>query len=62
MRRIIEEERSAAKGQAWSDIIDVARSEIYSDGRLLLVKIRGTNPHDLMWFSPYDFDSLILHE
>ncbi len=41
LRRIIEEEGSVLYDISWSDYIDVARSEIHADGRLLLAKLRG---------------------
>ena len=41
LRRIIEEEDSILGDISWSDYIDVERSEIHAEGRVLLAKLRG---------------------
>ena len=61
LRRIIEEEGSVLYDALWSDYIDVERSEIHAEGRVLLAKLRGgfaNNWRD--WV--IQRDGLILHE
>ncbi len=61
LRRIIEEEGSVVNDALWSDYIDVERSEIHAEGRVLLAKLRGgfaNNWRD--WV--IQRDGLILHE
>ena len=41
LRRIIEEEGSVLYDALWSDYIDVGRSEIHAEGRVLRAKLRG---------------------
>ena len=41
LRRIIEEEGSLLYDTSWSDYIDVERSVIHAEGRVLLAKLRG---------------------
>ena len=62
LRRIIEEERSFVDPSLlWSDDIDVERSEIHTEGRALLAKLRGRFARSwLAWV--YARDSLILYE
>ena len=63
LRRIVEEEISLARGRPWLEIIDVSRSEIRATGRILLAKLRGTNPREILWWNLLvDQDSLLLHE
>ena len=61
LRRIIEEEGSMLHDISWSDYIDVERSEIHAEGRVLLAKLRGgfaNNWRD--WVTQRE--SLILYE
>ncbi len=61
LRRIIKEEGSVLYDALWSDYIDVERSEIHAEGRVLLAKLRGgfaNNWRD--WV--IQRDGLILHE
>ena len=61
LRRIIKEEGSVLYDALWSDYIDVERSEIHAEGRVLLAKLRGgfaNNWRD--WVNQRD--GLILHE
>ncbi len=61
LRRIIEEEGSVLYDALWSDYIDVERSEIHAEGRVLLAKLRGgfaNNWRDCV----IQRDGLILHE
>ncbi len=61
LRRIIEEEGSVLGDTLWSDYIDVGRSEIHAEGRVLRAKLRGgfaNNWRD--WV--IQRDGLILHE
>ena len=61
LRRIIEEEGSVLYDISWSDYIDVERSEIHAEGRVLLAKLRGPQAlHWLRWV--LQRDSLILYE
>ena len=65
LRRVIEEEDSVLNESSWSEIIDLERSEILADGRVLLAKVRAANPRDSLRIlgGLYDSaDSLILHE
>ena len=61
MRRFIEEEGSVLNDALWSDCIDVERSEIHAEGRVLLAKLRGGFANNwLSWV--IQRDGLILHE
>ena len=61
LRRIIEEEGSVLNDALWSDYIDVERSEIHTEGRALLAKLRGGFANNwLSWV--IQRDGLILHE
>ena len=61
LHRIIEEEGSVLYDISWSDYIDVERSEIHAEGRVLLAKLRGPWAHRwLRWV--LQRDSLILYE
>ena len=61
LRRIIEEEGSILNDNLWSDYIDVERSEIHAEGRVLLAKLRGRFANNwLDWV--IQRDSLILYE
>ena len=61
LRRIIEEEGSVLYDISWSDYIDVERSEIHAEGRVLLAKLRGGFASKwLSWV--LQRDSLILYE
>ena len=61
LRRRIEEGSSIWFDAPWSDVVDVDALEIYTDGRLLLAKLKGDI--SLKPFDWYDYrDNLILHE
>ena len=61
LRRIIEEEGSMIHDISWSDYIDVERSEIHAEGRVLRAKLRGGFANNwLDWVNQRD--SLILYE
>ena len=61
LRRIIEEEGSMLYDISWSDYIDVERSEIHADGRVLRAKLRGGFANNwLDWV--IQRDGLILYE
>ena len=61
LRRIIEEEGSMLYDISWSDYIDVEKSEIHADGRVLRAKLRGGFANNwLDWV--IQRDGLILYE
>ena len=61
LRRIIEEEGSVLNDALWSDYIDVERSEIHAEGRVLRAKLRGRFANNWRdWV--IQRDGLILHE
>ena len=61
LRRIIEEEGSVLDDILWSDYIDVDRSEIHAEGRVLLAKLRGGFANNWHYWV-LQRDSLILYE
>ena len=63
LRRIIEEERSVHYDTPWSDYIDADRSEIHSEGRVLLAKFKLRSAYVGLWIDwVHLLDSLILYE
>ena len=61
LRRIIEEEGSVLYDISWSDYIDVDRSEIHAEGRVLLAKFRGGFANNWHYWV-LQRDSLILYQ
>ncbi len=61
LRRIIEEEGSVLYDISWSDYIDVERSEIHAEGRVLRAKLRGRFASQWLYWV-LQRDSLILYE
>ena len=61
LRRIIEDEGSILDDIAWSDYIDVERSEIHAEGRVLRAKLRGRFASQWLYWV-LQRDSLILYE
>ncbi len=61
LRRIIEEEGSVLYDISWSDYIDVERSEIHAQGRVLRAKLRGRFASQWLYWV-LQRDSLILYE
>ena len=62
LRRIIEEESSVIGGRPWSEIIDVDRSEVNADGRILLAKLRDRYQGRVLVNVIHGWDSLIVYE
>ena len=61
LRRIIEEEGSVVNDALWSDYIDVERSEIHAEGRVLRAKLRGRFASQWLYWV-LQRDSLILYK